>query len=262
MVKVLDLEGQAAGELKLPEEFSHPLRLDLIRKAVVALQSRRFQPQGRDVMAGKRTTAYFFGVGRDLARVPRVGGERYPRAGSGAFAPMTVKGRRTFPPTTRKILRKEMNKKEYRLALASAIAATTQKDMVEQRGHKLADGAKLPIIVKDDFQKIKSTAEAKKILATIGVWDDVKRVEKGRKERGGRGSLRGRRMRQPVGPLLVVDRDEGIQRAARNIPGVDVVQARNLNVELLAPGTHPGRLTVWTESAIKALTQRFRKGGE
>jgi large subunit ribosomal protein L4e len=59
--------------------------------------------------------------------------------------------------------------------------------------------------------------------------------------------------------LLVVERDEGIRRAARNIPGVEVVQARNLNVESLAPGTHPGRLTVWTESAIKALETRFKE---
>jgi large subunit ribosomal protein L4e len=259
MAKVFDLQGQAVSDLDLPEVFSQPLRADLIHRAVVALQSRKFQPQGRDPMAGKRTTAYFFGVGRDLARVPRVGGERHPRAGNAAFAPMAVGGRRTFPPTTQKIMRKEMNKKEYRLALLSAIAATASKEVVESRGHKVGTVVGLPIIVKDDLQKVASTSEAKKVLASLGIWDDVKRVEKGTKERGGRGSLRGRRIRRPVGPLLVVERDEGIRRAARNIPGVEVVQARNLNVESLAPGTHPGRLTVWTESAIKALETRFKE---
>ena len=33
--------------------------------------------------------------------------------------------------------------------------------------------------------------------------------------------------------------------------------ARNLNVEVLAPGGHPGRLTVWSESAIKMLDELF-----
>ncbi len=41
--------------------------------------------------------------------------------------------------------------------------------------------------------------------------------------------------------------------AARNLPGVDVSLVKNLNVELLAPGTHPGRLTVWTNSSIDEL---------
>jgi len=31
----------------------------------------------------------------------------------------------------------------------------------------------------------------------------------------------------------------------------------NLNAELLAPGTHPGRLTVWTKSAFEKLETVF-----
>ena len=46
-------------------------------------------------------------------------------------------------------------------------------------------------------------------------------------------------------------------KAAKNLPGVDVVTVDNLNVELLAPGTHPGRLTIWTQSAIEKLKERF-----
>jgi large subunit ribosomal protein L4e len=41
--------------------------------------------------------------------------------------------------------------------------------------------------------------------------------------------------------------------AARNLPGVDVVLVKDLNVELLAPGAKPGRLTVFTKSAIEYL---------
>jgi len=42
-------------------------------------------------------------------------------------------------------------------------------------------------------------------------------------------------------------------KAAKNLAGVDVVLVKDLNVELLAPGCHPGRLTVWTKSAINYL---------
>jgi large subunit ribosomal protein L4e len=43
--------------------------------------------------------------------------------------------------------------------------------------------------------------------------------------------------------------------AARNIPGVDVATVNDLNVELLAPGAHPGRLTIWTRGAIEKLDE-------
>ena len=79
------------------------------------------------------------------------------------------------------------------------------------------------------------------------------RAKKGRKVRAGKGKMRGRKMKKTVGPLIVVAEDEGIKKAARNMPGVDVETVDSLNVELMAPGTHPGRLTIWTRSAIEQL---------
>jgi len=38
---------------------------------------------------------------------------------------------------------------------------------------------------------------------------------------------------------------------------VKVVEASNLNVADLAPGTHPGRLTVWSKSALASVQGRF-----
>ncbi|MEM3072952.1 MAG: 50S ribosomal protein L4, partial [Candidatus Bathyarchaeia archaeon] len=35
------------------------------------------------------------------------------------------------------------------------------------------------------------------------------------------------------------------------------VKIDRLNVEALAPGTHPGRLTVWSESALKRLEEKL-----
>lgn len=69
--KVFDLEGKAVGKIDLPPVFTTPLRPDVIKRAVLALQSSRIQPQGRDPMAGKRTTAESRGTGLGTARLPR-----------------------------------------------------------------------------------------------------------------------------------------------------------------------------------------------
>jgi large subunit ribosomal protein L4e len=45
-------------------------------------------------------------------------------------------------------------------------------------------------------------------------------------------------------------------KAARNLAGADVATASNVSAEDLAPGTHAGRLTVWTESALAEVADR------
>src|SRR6266516_934515 len=84
---LLDVEGKSAGEIHLPQVFQTSLRLDIIQRAAIAQQSHAFQPQGRNLMAGKRTTAEGFGVGRGISRVPRIGGHG-PLSGTSAFAPV------------------------------------------------------------------------------------------------------------------------------------------------------------------------------
>ena len=91
----------------------------------------------------------------------------------------------------------------------------------------------------------------------IGVWADIFRVKDSRKIRAGKGKMRGRKMKQAVGPLLVITKNDGIAEAARNLPGLDVVSVESLNAEVLAPGTHSGRLTVWTNSAFQKLETVF-----
>ena len=44
-----------------------------------------------------------------------------------------------------------------------------------------------------------------------------------------------------------------INKAAKNVPGVDVIATKDLCAEDLAPGGDIGRLTVWTKSAIEEL---------
>ncbi|MGO9645515.1 MAG: 50S ribosomal protein L4 [Candidatus Bathyarchaeia archaeon] len=255
-VNVYDLEGKSVGKVELPECFEGPIRFDLIRRAVVALQSATFQPQGRDPMAGKRTTAQSLGVGRAMARVPRVKGDRYPRANLAAFAPSTVKGRLTFPPTPARILVKRINKKELKLATLSALAATCSIDLVKARGHRIKDDREVPIVVSDDIERVVKSSEAGKVLKSIDVWEDVLRASH-RGSRAGKGSTRGRPSKSSVSVLFVVGKKSGAERAFRNFPGVKVVEVSSLNVTDLAPGTHPGRLTVWSKSAIVSVQGRF-----
>ncbi len=256
-IQVYDTSGRPYESIDYPSVFSAPFRPDVIQKVVIALQSRRYQPKGRDPMAGKRTTAESVGVGRDLARVPRVKGDRFPKASQAAFAPMTVKGRLTHPPSPQKRLAKRINSKERLVALWSAVAATGSKDVVASRGHKIEKVPSTPLVVSDDLQRLKTTSEAKNVLKGLGLWEDVTRAGKGVKIRAGRGHIRGRKSKHPRGPLFVVSKDEGLGKAVGNLTGVDVVEVSSLNAEDLAPGTHPGRLTVWTKSAVESVEKRY-----
>jgi large subunit ribosomal protein L4e len=89
---------------------------------------------------------------------------------------------------------------------------------------------------------------------------DIYRVRDSRKIRAGKGKRRGRKMKQAVGPLIVVVDNKGLAEAAGNIPGVDVVTVNGLNAEILAPGAHPGRLTLWTNGAIERLDKLYGEG--
>jgi large subunit ribosomal protein L4e len=232
--------------------FNTPLRPDVIKRAVVAIQSHRFQPQGRDIFAGKRTTAESRGVGLGIARVSRVKGSQ--RA---AFIPFAVGGRATHPPKVGKKIEKKIPKKEMRLALQSAVAATASKEIVSSRGHVVDEVPDFPLVVVDEIQGLRKTREVRDTFIQLGVWPDIYRVKESRKVRAGKGKMRGRRIKQAVGPLLVIAKNEGVVEAARNVSGVAIVTIDGLNVELLAPGTHPGRLTIWTNSAFQMLDTVF-----
>jgi len=255
-VKIFNLEGKPVGKTKLPPIFETPIRPDVIKRAVLAIQSNRRQPQGRDPMAGKRTTAESRGVGLGIARIPRIKGP----VGRGALAPGTVGGRMAHPPTSEKKIVRRIPRKEKRLALFSAIAAAASKKIVASRGHSIEDVPQIPLVVTDDLEELKKTKEVEEALIRLGVLSDIYRVRESRKIRAGKGKLRGRKIKQAVGPLIVVAENKGILEAARNIPGVDVTNVKSLNVEMLAPGTHPGRLTIWTKKAIEKLNEFYGKG--
>ena len=251
--EIFDLQGKATGKINLPSVFSTPIRPDVIKRAVLAIQSNRLQPQGRDPMAGKRTTAESRGTGMGIARVPRIKGG----SGRASFAPSTVGGRQPHPPKSEKKIVKNIPKKEAKLALISAIAATAQKDVVAKRGHAIEKIAQIPLIIEDAIESLTRTKDVEAVFTSLGIDGDITRVRDSRNIRAGKGKLRGRKMKQAIGPLLVVCDGVNLIGAANNIPGVQVTNVLNLNTELLAPGTHPGRLTVWTNGAIEQLNTLY-----
>ena len=246
---VRGLDGDDTGSVDLPDVFSEPYRPDLIKRAVLAAQANRTQDYGSDEYAGMRTPAESFGSGRGMAHVPRINGR-------GARVPQTVGGRRAHPPKTEKDRSLSVNKKERKAAVRSAIAATADADLVAERGHRFDEDTDLPLVVSDEFEDLVKTREVVDFLEAVGAYADIERAEDGKSVRAGQGKLRGRKYREPSSVLFVTSSETGPSKAARNLAGVDVATAREVNAEDLAPGTHAGRLTVWTESAIEEVADR------
>jgi large subunit ribosomal protein L4e len=245
-VPVRTTDGETDGEIELPAVFETEYRPDLIRKAVLAAQANRKQDYGADEYAGMRTPAESFGSGRGQAHVPREGGQ-------GRRVPQTVGGRRAHPPKAEKDRSLDINDKERQLAVRSAIAATTDAEVVADRGHEFDEDVDLPVVVSDEFESVTKTREAAAMLEELGLGADIERADE-TKIKAGQGSTRGRKYRRAKSVLFVTSEEPS--RAARNLAGSDVTTASELNAEDLAPGTQPGRLTVWTESAVEEVADR------
>ena len=218
------------------------------------------EPYGASPEAGKRSSAklsrrrhdYRGSYGFGISRVPR---KILTRRGTrmnwvGAFAPGTVGGRRAHPPKAEKIFAKNINKKEKRKAIRSAIHATIEKEVVKKRGHIIPDS--YPFIIDNKMESLKKTKDVLLFLKTIGLEKELQRASV-KKIRSGKGKLRGRKYRKKKGPLLVISKLSTIVKAAKNIPGIDIIAIKDLNAELLAPGAQPGRLTLWSKAAIDIM---------
>jgi large subunit ribosomal protein L4e len=262
-VNIYSLDGKVKKQVELPPVFDSEFRPDVIRRAVTAARANRRQPYGPAPMAGQRHAVAQWGKGRGTSRVMRLTQGR-----NAAQSPPNVGGRRAHPPRPEKKLGEKINKKERLLAMRSAIAALSHPEIVRARGHRLADGITVPLVITDDFEDLfdriakdyeKSgerpayTKETLKVLDALGLEDEMKRARDGIHVRAGRGKMRGRRLKRPKSILFVVNDIEKTRRCVGNLPGVDVVQPSKLNVELLAPGGDPGRLAVFTEGALKSL---------
>ncbi len=250
-VPVLSIKGRKVGEVELPKVFNYPVRKDLIRRAFLSAETARKQPKGRDPLAGMRRVGESWGINHSVARVPRLDN------GRAVMAPMTRGGRLAHPPRVEKKIHELINKKERVRAIASALAATADAELVRRRGHVFSRDV-LPVVVTDSIEKIAKTSEAREFLKKLGLWSDVERAARRTRIRAGKGKMRGRRYITPKSVLVVVSPTQrDVVKVFRNLPGVDVVSTDMLSVMHLAPGGEPGRLTVFTKKAIHEIGQKF-----
>jgi len=260
-VSVYNIKGEARRELTVAKAFSKKVRKDLIKKAVDVEQAKRRQAYGTDPIAGQRTSAHYHArrgirmsmMNREMARMKRIHGSGFLSMRA-RHVPQATKGRKAHPPKAEKVWEKKMNKKERMMALLSAVAATSKKDLVQERGHKIENVKHYPLVVENAFEDLKTAKDVKLVFEKMGLDEEIERT-KIKKVRAGKGTMRGRKYKRKKGFLLVINDDNGIAKAARNIPGVDVVHADNLNAEHLAPGAEPGRLCIWTEAALMKIEE-------
>ena len=259
-VPILDIQNKKVGEQTLPKQFNEPVREDLIKRAVVFIQSRKRSKYASDPMAGKRASVrlskrrhdYRSAYGRGQSRIPR---KIVSRRGTqlnfeAAFAPGTVKGRRAHPPKATKILATNMNVREYQKAIRSALAATMDSKYISKRSHVLP--SHFPFVLSQDFEKINKAKNFSQALHRLGLDKELIRTKK-TKIRAGHGKKRGRKCIKRKGPLVIVTNDCALLSAGKNLPGVDIISINGINCEQLAPGSQAGRLTLYTETALKII---------
>ena len=265
--EVYDIDVELGKKLSLPDSFSSEIRSDLVKLAVASARANRRQAYGSNAHVGKRKpmsgmkhSVEWWGKGRGVSRIMRRTGQR-----RGAQNPHTLGGRRAHGPKVEKGWSRKINRNERRLARNSVLAATTNIEMVSGRGHRFAEEiSSLPIVLGDyseNGEKIDieafnlngGTRKVNAIFEALGLGDDLRRARNGRKIRAGKATMRGRVHKTPKSVLLVVASKDGLAKAARNLPGVDVVAAKDLSAEHLAPGGDLGRLTVFTKAAVEAL---------
>ncbi len=258
-IPVLGLDANVVGEITMPKSFLAPLREDLVWKAFIHLQTHTLQPKGAFKGSGHKYSVESLGAGYGMARISRIKASGTGKSLAGGMVNSAVGGRPGHPPVPEKKIHKDINEKEKRVALLVAVAFTGNKEAVRARGHRVPDEVTLPIVVDDRIESLAKTKELKEFLEKIGLKEELERCKE-KKIRAGKGKRRGRRYKRRVGPLIVVSEDRGIEEAADNLPGVDVVKLKDLSVLHLAPGAKPGRLTIWSKSAFEKLDEKILGG--
>ena len=257
--KILTATGQGKGrEIELPSVFSENIRNDISQKFFEI--SKEQQPHSPDPLAGKRASAsgivrhkrhaWKTAYGHGISRVPR---KIFWRRGTqfywiGATISSARGGRAAHPPRVEHFLKeKKMNRKEIEIALKSAIAATASAEMLKKRYSSIPRELKIevPIVVDEAVLKLKTKELIKFLREHLKGLEGVMFRE--RSMRAGRGRMRNRKYRTRAGLLMIIGSDE-----EKKFSGIQIRKVDELEISDLFP---LGRLTVYTENAIKELSQ-------
>ena len=246
-------EESVTSTLPMPGVFLAPVRPDVVHQVHVGLAKNKRQAYCVNKYAGKQVSAASWGTGRAVSRIPRVQGGGTHRSGQGAFGNMCRGGRMFAPTKTWRKWHQKVNVTQKRYAVASALAASAVPALVMARGHKIDELPEVPLVVSGAVESTTKTAAAVALLKKLGAYTDVEKVMASKTMRAGKGKMRNRRFTQRRGPLVIYETDNGITRAFRNIPGVELACVTRLNLLQLAPGGHLGRFCVWTQGAFARL---------
>ena len=166
-----------------------------------------------------------------------------------------------FAPTkTWRRWHRKINQNQRRYAMCSALAATALPALVMARGHRVDNIGEVPLVVDNSIEKITKTKDAVKVLKALNAYADVEKSKNSRKIRPGKGKMRNRRYVSRKGPLVIFNEDNGITRAFRNLPGVELLKVDRMNLLLLAPGGHLGRFCIWSKGAFEKLDALYGTG--
>lgn len=251
--QLYDVKGTKKKDIALPAFFDAPVRKELVMRAVE--YEREPQPYGLYVEAGRRHVAsgiishkrhdWKGQYGRGIARTPR---KILWRRGTqfnwvGAEVSNTRGGRRPHgPKPSTNLLR--MNKKEYKIALRSALAATAQERFLKQRYETFEKASfAFPIVVESSFMS-SNTKTFNQFIETV--FGPLSRLALRSEEvRAGKGKLRGRRYKRNAGVLLII----GSKEQAK-IGGIESCSIKDITVGSLYP---LGRLVIMTEQAVEEM---------
>ena len=249
-VPIYDINGIEERKITLPEIFDHPIKYELIRRAVISERSYILQPQGHYLDAGMQTTAKYYGrmnsyrsgrhMGIAIRPREKLGGGRQ---GKVKQIPSATKGKRAHPHMIEKKIYEHMNNKEYQSAIMSCISAAAKHHT--------------PIIINDKIEGISKTRDMLKVFENLKLGSEIR---KGREKKTRKGVRR--RSRQNIykkSVLLVVGSDSKAIKATRNIPGVSVCNIDCINANMLSPGGNSSRITIWSESALKKSMDVVKK---
>ena len=261
---LLDINGKKKSEITLPSSFSAKIRSDVILKVLEAKKNK--QPHGPSPRAGLQSSArgkmsrrrhvWKSGYGRGASRVPR---KIFSRRGSqfnweAAGIPSARGGIRAQPPKVIPMINtKKINKKELQLAMISSLSATANKKQVAKKYETIneKDIPNLPFVVESKIISLKAKQLIDSVKKILG--KELFEVSLRKKAvRAGKGKLRGRKYKTKAGLLLVIGKEEKLKSTA-----FEITNATKLGVTDLAKGGE-GRLTVYTETAIKDLGERLK----
>jgi len=261
--KIYDAAGKEKGLIALPKCFSTTVREDIVMKIFEIKKTE--QPYAPSPGAGSSYSAsgkinhrrhvWKSQYGRGMSRIPR---KRLSRRGTqfnwvGATIPSTRGGRRAHPPkVASRINTLSVNKKELKLGICSALTASVESKWLQKRYNSLRDEKiSVPLIVESKFIENKSKdliSGLKKILGE----KLIKVAFKKKEIRSGIGKLRGRKYKSNAGMLFVIGENEKLKSTA-----FEIISTKFLGINDLANGGL-GRLTIYTEQAIKELGKKYK----